>query len=579
MTTPVTRVIDLQNTIDLRGLDDRCLDSKLIMFYKTYHHLVAFSLPECLEAQIMLTRHICMPLFVVQSMSVQVISGTVLVAGDWNARVGTRSDFVACDRQISDLDSVDYLPDVPLLRASYDKVCNGRGVKLLDLCKTTSMRLANGRLHNDYNNGFFTYYNRQCSSTIDYLLLNERYFNIIDSFEIGQFNEFSDHAPILFTLNCKAYMQNSDVTSDVDNMYNIKWSEDHKDEFRRGLIGNLSTFNRIVYDTVVHDTVDVDNLILNFSKVICEVADPLFKRCNNSKRNQFFNNSWFDADCTTAKRKYKQALFVFNQNKSQEDRNSLCNAKKEYKCIIKFKKRAHKIQKSKELAELKKSKPKDFWKHFKKKTSVSGADIKVNEFHEYFSKMFDDIRTTVVNEAEDFNSKDDCNVNDPIFDELNIPITSVEVRDAVKRLNRNKASCPSDNLLNEYFIVSIDILVGHLTDMFNIVLDLGHFPESWSYGYIVPIYKKGDVRAPDNYRGITLLSNFGKLFTSILTHRVERWFDRYNILSDAQFGFRKGYATLDAIGFLKLHCLLNNTRLHATEMNCIRCIMKKFIGE
>jgi hypothetical protein len=116
-------------------------------------------------------------------------------------------------------------------------------------------------------------------------------------------------------------------------------------------------------------------------------------------------------------------------------------------------------------------------------------------------------------------------------------------------------SCPSDDLLNEYFIFSIDILVGHITDLFNRVFDAGYFPEIWSKGFIKPLHKKGDHTYVNNYRGITLLSNFGKLFISILTNRVEKWFDDNNILSDAQFGFRKGCSTVDAI--FMLHNLIN----------------------
>jgi hypothetical protein len=52
----------------------------------------------------------------------------------------------------------------------------------------------------------------------------------------------------------------------------------------------------------------------------------------------------------------------------------------------------------------------------------------------------------------------------PTFESLNIPITIEEVREAISRMNRNKSSCPVDNLLNEYFIETADILAGHLTD-------------------------------------------------------------------------------------------------------------------
>ena len=42
-----------------------------------------------------------------------------------------------------------------------------------------------------------------------------------------------------------------------------------------------------------------------------------------------------------------------------------------------------------------------------------------------------------------------------------------------------------------------------------------------------------------NYRGITLLSNLGKLFASVLDSRIERWYKENGILSDAQLDSAK----------------------------------------
>ncbi len=60
------------------------------------------------------------------------------------------------------------------------------------------------------------------------------------------------------------------------------------------------------------------------------------------------------------------------------------------------------------------------------------------------------------------------------------------------------------------------------------------------------------------------MSNLGKIFTSVLTDRVENWFEDNNFLSDAQFGFRKGCSTVDAIFVLHNlveHCLSTKLRL------------------
>ena len=71
-------------------------------------------------------------------------------------------------------------------------------------------------------------------------------------------------------------------------------------------------------------------------------------------------------------------------------------------------------------------------------------------------------------------------------------------------------------------------------------------------GFFSPIYKnKGDKARPDNYRGITILSCFGKLFTSVLNDRLNQYLENMNILNEEQAGFRKRYSTTDHIFNLK----------------------------
>ena len=63
------------------------------------------------------------------------------------------------------------------------------------------------------------------------------------------------------------------------------------------------------------------------------------------------------------------------------------------------------------------------------------------------------------------------------------------------------------------------------TKVFNLVLWSCKFPDEWAIGEIIPLYKnKGKDDDPNNYRGITLLSCYGKLFTSLLNNRLNSFF-------------------------------------------------------
>ena len=86
-----------------------------------------------------------------------------------------------------------------------------------------------------------------------------------------------------------------------------------------------------------------------------------------------------------------------------------------------------------------------------------------------------------------------------------------------------------------------------MCDIFNSILTSGYFPDKWMDGVIIPIHKKGDRDDVNNYRGVTLVSCMSKMFTSIINSRIESFCNENNIISDAQFGYRKGRSTIDAI--------------------------------
>ena len=101
--------------------------------------------------------------------------------------------------------------------------------------------------------------------------------------------------------------------------------------------------------------------------------------------------------------------------------------------------------------------------------------------------------------------------------------------------------------MRKYFSKFCDTFTPLLLRLFNIIFDQGIFPTCWSEGIIFPSFKKGDANDTNNYRGITLVSCLSKIFTSVINSRLLKWSDENNIVSDAQFGFKPGFGTTDAI--------------------------------
>ena len=126
-----------------------------------------------------------------------------------------------------------------------------------------------------------------------------------------------------------------------------------------------------------------------------------------------------------------------------------------------------------------------------------------------------------------------------------------ETNNDLKKLKLNKAA-GIDNVINEFIISSQHITADLITKFFNVILNTGTVPSEWTIGIICPIFKnKGSPLDPGNYRGITILSCLGKLFTSIINDRLSDYLEKFGILGEEQAGFRHGYSTLDHIFNLK----------------------------
>ncbi len=152
-----------------------------------------------------------------------------------------------------------------------------------------------------------------------------------------------------------------------------------------------------------------------------------------------------------------------------------------------------------------------------------------------------------------------------MFAELDIEISQSEIGSAIKQLKTGRSGGP-DLLLNEFFIYGGEPLLPVLTTLFNTAFTGGCFPNTWSEGHIIPLHKKGNVNEVDNYRGITLLSTLGKLFTRVLNNRLSAWAENYNVYVEAQAGFRKRMGTRDNIFIL--HSLITHMINKGKKLYC-----------
>ena len=94
---------------------------------------------------------------------------------------------------------------------------------------------------------------------------------------------------------------------------------------------------------------------------------------------------------------------------------------------------------------------------------------------------------------------------------------------------------------------SIDNYIIPLTHIVNKCFSEGVFPSELKLAKVVPIFKAGASNKITNFRPISVLSFFSKVFEKIIYNHLIDFMNHNDILYGYQFGFRKGHSTQQAI--------------------------------
>ena len=201
------------------------------------------------------------------------------------------------------------------------------------------------------------------------------------------------------------------------------------------------------------------------------------------------------------------------------------------------------------LENLKGRNPSEYWNLFNKlkcNQSSESHDIDPITWQNYYKSL---LKENYVSPENFVNELKLLETNAKDIKTLDIPITDREILSAVRKL-KNKKSPGPDSILNEMIKFSKHAMLPLLNKMFNLILESTCFPETWKKGYIINIFKSNSPLDPSNYRGITLSSCLGKLFSSIINCRIVGFLEGNGLISKFQSGFRKDYRTSDNLFIL-----------------------------
>jgi len=486
----------------------------------------------------------------------------VVICGDLNARTGllnfSNVDPIGDLYNVVDASDDDDVSQDYMCRVSKDTTVNSFGRFLLSMCNEFGLVILNGLKTLLNTTDDFTFISTNGCSVIDYFLVSTSLLPHCENLVIKQMIE-SKHALVEFCLSVSTDVNITSPTSahrPTSTVTKYKWNDDRKELF----------FNNMCAESVKETLQEADSLVncdanlalRKFNECFIFAGDCMKKTIViGSERRQV----WFDLECRESRKILRTHLHRFSRTNLDTDRHAYAHKRKEYKELLRQKKKAHKDKIIQSL-QVNFDKPKQFWETVRSVRPRSGgaSTISSEEWFNHFQRVFNDFSADAVNDFDFDTHYSNTNRTYENSGLLDVPISVTEVEAALRALKSDKAAGP-DGLIGEFYKHSVVNTIPFLVKFFNHIFDHGIFPDDWSSSVLQPLHKKGDINVTDNYRGISLLNVCSKLYSFVLNKRLTVFMEENDIVGEEQAGFRAGRCTTDHI-FTLLSCIQKQLLRH-----------------
>ena len=257
-------------------------------------------------------------------------------------------------------------------------------------------------------------------------------------------------------------------------------------------------------------------------------------------------HKWFDNECFCTKRSLRHLAKKYGKNPNDESLSKkFYDKKREYRKLLNDKKSSF----IRNLNENIIFEHNISWNTVKKMRLLNKPQepldvFDIEQFYKYFKDLYKERHVNKSLPKEHNCNTQEGNERNELLLIINDSISIEEVQEAIKGLKTGKASS-LDLITNEQLKASNYNLQAALVNLFNACLENGAYP--WNTTIINPLFKKGDVYNPDDYRGIAIGSILGKLFSSILLERLIKFRNRNFPDTLNQLGFCRGAQTSDHV--------------------------------
>ena len=163
-------------------------------------------------------------------------------------------------------------------------------------------------------------------------------------------------------------------------------------------------------------------------------------------------------------------------------------------------------------------------------------------FSNYFAKIAPDLDSNLA--LSNKNPKDYLTGN--YANSMVLPIiTAYEMNSVIKSLNDKNSDI--NDISASIIKRNSNLLSVPLTILFNQSIANGTFPDMLKTAKITPIHKSGPRDDPRNFRPISQLTVFSKVFETLMKSYLINYFEHKNIFNSSQYGFRHNCNTFKAL--------------------------------
>ena len=161
---------------------------------------------------------------------------------------------------------------------------------------------------------------------------------------------------------------------------------------------------------------------------------------------------------------------------------------------------------------------------------------------ETFAKFFCGVADGDPPDQSDSTAEVTTHANDFTIPEM----SADEVKNALKVLPLNKAT-GMDGLSVKLLRLCGGTIIQPLQHVINLSIKCATFPSSWKQAQVTPVFKKGEVTNPSNYRPIAVLPACSKILERHVASHLRNHIAANGLLHDNQSGFRPSYSCATAL--------------------------------